>query len=158
MFFNTRWLLEQAGRDKGSQTPWKVRAVEHWGAYPEQLTFLLYLGMTWDYHSTPLHGDVEWSLCPSRCWFSAHQGQQTNPIIMGISQDLNVLSWLVLQLAGDVFLFFSPKLKRCPWSLTVAGLARCLLFCYASNMVEFFLDADCSVSSVFRALSRMRMP
>ena len=66
----------------------------------------------------------------------------------------DVLSWLVLQLVGDVFLFFSPNyntvLDRCPM---ITVLDRCWMFCCEAIMVEISLDAVLLSFYCFPALS-----
>ena len=97
---------------------------------------------------------------PSWCWFSVRQGQQTYPITHGDRQDLRcpvwlfclVFSWWEMCSCSSVRSYNAAP-GRC---LMVAVLVRCWSFCCASSMVEFSLDAVCSLFLCFPSLSRVR--
>ena len=82
-------------------------------------------------HSNPLHGDVEWSLDPLWCWFFVRQDQQTNPILMGINQDLR---WPVLvssSVVGRCVLVLQSKVKTLSWVAVLWLLAWFAVGCSA---------------------------
>ena len=77
--------------------------------------------------------------------------------LTGIVNIYDVLSWLCLQLVGDVFLFLSPSLQRCCGLLsTVADLERCCLFYSAASRAEFSMDAVNLFALGFPALCSVR--
>ena len=69
------------------------------------------------------------SVDPSRCWFPVHQGQRTNPILMGISQDLQYLVLVSTSVGGRCVLDLQSKLKTLSWVTVLWSLAWLAVWC-----------------------------
>ena len=100
------------------------------------------------------------------CIVYVRQNQRANPKFMGFSQDLRYPVLVSASVDGRFILDLQSEVKTLSWDAVLwllaavtsrcpimAGLVRCLPFCYASNVVEFSLGAVRFVSSVFRALA-----
>ena len=101
---------------------------------PTKLTSLL------DYNSAP-YGGMMFCTCqrpvhPSWCWFYVRQDQQTNPILMGISQDRRYPALVSASVGGRCVPDLQSLVKTLSWVVVLWSFAA---LC-ASNMEEFSSD------------------
>ena len=88
-----------------------------------------------DYHSAPYGGNNprirHHPMDPSRCWFSVCQGQRTNPILMGTSQDLLYPVSVSASVGGRCVPDLQSKVETLPWVTVLWSLAWFAVSCSA---------------------------